>query len=307
VLRFQADGEYEVRSDGLKHQKEKRSMDHFAGLDVSVKETSVCIVDDTGKIVREVKVASEPEALLAVLKNPGYHFKRIGLEAGPLSQWLFSALAEAELLPIELRGVPDNGQHATMQNADLFAQRPQLLAAECLHMHWSIKPHPHHLRDTAGIVAVRLVDLCLQYRPHMPRLNTDHRQVGFGKRTEQPLRQRSSFQSDPLEVIGSIPQNPDCFPVSHRYTVSPGLISERYWFANHVSTDDSRSEPGRSYESGLHWKIQAVMAIPCTPSRLLQLKSCTDEAPRISTPYTVSLALLHSPFRNPDKPSKQIL
>ena len=70
-------------------------MEHFAGLDVSVKDTSVCIVDDTGRIVREVKVASEPEALLAVLKNPAYHFKRIGLEAGPLSQWLFSALAEA--------------------------------------------------------------------------------------------------------------------------------------------------------------------------------------------------------------------
>jgi len=72
-------------------------MDHFAGLDVSVKETSVCIVNDTGRIVREVKVASDPEALLAVLKNPAYHFERIGLEAGPLSQWLFSALAEAEL------------------------------------------------------------------------------------------------------------------------------------------------------------------------------------------------------------------
>jgi len=72
-------------------------MDHFAGLDVSVKETSICIVDDAGKIVREVKVASEAEALLAVLKNLAYHFKRIGLEAGPLSQWLFSALAEAGL------------------------------------------------------------------------------------------------------------------------------------------------------------------------------------------------------------------
>src|SRR6266849_596249 len=70
-------------------------MDHFAGLDVSVKETSICIVDDTGRIVREVKVASEPEALLQVLGNPIYRFKRIGLEAGPLSQWLFSALAEA--------------------------------------------------------------------------------------------------------------------------------------------------------------------------------------------------------------------
>ncbi len=44
-------------------------MDHFAGLDISVKETSVCIVDDTGGIVREVKVASEPEALLEVLTN----------------------------------------------------------------------------------------------------------------------------------------------------------------------------------------------------------------------------------------------
>jgi transposase len=82
---------------GLKHQKEKRSMDHFAGLDVSVKETSVCIVDDTGRIVGEVKVPSEPKALLKVLTNPAYRFKRIGLEAGPLSQWLYSALAEAGL------------------------------------------------------------------------------------------------------------------------------------------------------------------------------------------------------------------
>ena len=66
-------------------------MDHFAGLDVSVKETSVCIVDETGRIVGEVKVASEPEALLQVLMNPAYHFKRIGLEAG-LYRNGFSAL-----------------------------------------------------------------------------------------------------------------------------------------------------------------------------------------------------------------------
>jgi transposase len=82
---------------GLKHQKEKRSMEHFAGLDVSVNDTSVCIVDETGKIVREVKVASEPGALLTVLNSGAHHFKRIGLEAGPLSQWLYSALGEANL------------------------------------------------------------------------------------------------------------------------------------------------------------------------------------------------------------------
>jgi transposase len=72
-------------------------MAYFAGLDVSVKETRVCIVDDAGKIVREARVASEPEALLQVLTNTIYRFKRIGLEAGPLSQWLYSVLAEAGL------------------------------------------------------------------------------------------------------------------------------------------------------------------------------------------------------------------
>jgi transposase len=72
-------------------------MAYFAGLDVSVKETSVCIVDDAGKIVREVRVASEPDALLQVLANNIYRFKRLGLESGPLSQWLYSVLAEAGL------------------------------------------------------------------------------------------------------------------------------------------------------------------------------------------------------------------
>ena len=72
-------------------------MDYFAGLDVSVKETSVCIVDNAGKIVREARVASEPEALLQVLTNTIYRLKRVGLEAGPLSQWLYSVLAEAGL------------------------------------------------------------------------------------------------------------------------------------------------------------------------------------------------------------------
>jgi hypothetical protein len=65
-------------------------MAYFGGLDVSVKETSVCIVDDVGKIVREAREASEPEALLQVLTNTIYRFKRIELEAGPLSQWLYS-------------------------------------------------------------------------------------------------------------------------------------------------------------------------------------------------------------------------
>jgi hypothetical protein len=82
---------------GLKPRKEKRAWTILRDWTFSVNDASVCIVDETGRIVREVKVASEPDALQAVLTNPAYHFKRIGLEAGPLSQWLFSALAEVGL------------------------------------------------------------------------------------------------------------------------------------------------------------------------------------------------------------------
>src|SRR6266576_4957757 len=72
-------------------------MQHYVGLDVSVKGTSVCIVDKAGKVMREVKVATKPVAILAVLTEEALAIERIGLEAGPLSQWLYIALAEAGL------------------------------------------------------------------------------------------------------------------------------------------------------------------------------------------------------------------
>src|SRR5215218_8624857 len=86
-------------------------------------------------------------------------------------------------------------------------QHPQFLTAYRLHMHRTIKPRPHHLRYAARIVAVRLVDLRLQHRLHVPRLNADHRQSCFGENAEQPLRQRSSFQPNSLEVVGGVLQH----------------------------------------------------------------------------------------------------
>jgi transposase len=84
-------------------------MNHYAGIDVSLERSSVCIVDGTGKIVREAKVPSEPEALVEWLCSQGLQLARIGLEAGPLSQWLYAGLKQAGLAVelLETRHVRD--------------------------------------------------------------------------------------------------------------------------------------------------------------------------------------------------------
>jgi transposase len=84
-------------------------MYHYAGIDVSLECSAVCVVDSAGKILRETKVASEPEALIVWLRSLGQTIERIGLEAGPLSQWLYAALREAGLAVelLETRHVRD--------------------------------------------------------------------------------------------------------------------------------------------------------------------------------------------------------
>jgi transposase len=76
-------------------------MEHYAGIDVSLELSGVCIVDTTGRIIREAKVASEPEALITWFCALGLELTRIGLEAGPLSQWLYAAMRGVGL-PVEL-------------------------------------------------------------------------------------------------------------------------------------------------------------------------------------------------------------
>src|SRR3954453_8931813 len=91
---------------GPKHHR-GTAMEYFAGIDVSLKGSSICVVDAAGRIVREAKVASEPEALIAWFGGLGLAVTRIGLEAGPLSQWLHAGLtgAKFEAVLLETRHV----------------------------------------------------------------------------------------------------------------------------------------------------------------------------------------------------------
>src|SRR5665213_609730 len=72
-------------------------MKHYAGIDVSLEASSVCVVDTEGRIIREGKVLSEPDALIAWFGDLGAPVELIGLEAGPLSQWLHAAMSKAGL------------------------------------------------------------------------------------------------------------------------------------------------------------------------------------------------------------------
>src|SRR3954447_6124405 len=65
--------------------------ERFAGLDVSLATTAICVVDEKGDVVLEVSVPTDPEAIAAVLVP--HAPSRLGLEAGPMSEWLHSGLA----------------------------------------------------------------------------------------------------------------------------------------------------------------------------------------------------------------------
>jgi len=84
-------------------------MEHYAGIDVSLECSSVCVVDGSGKIIRETVVATEPEALIGWFGRLGLGLARIGLEAGPQSQWLYAPMKQAGLAVelLETRHVRD--------------------------------------------------------------------------------------------------------------------------------------------------------------------------------------------------------
>src|SRR5437016_5825889 len=83
-----------VRRVGPKHHR-GTAMDHYVGIDVSLEQSSVCVVDTGGRVVREARLASELDALVRFLKGFGLPLARVGLDACPLSHWLCAGLVGA--------------------------------------------------------------------------------------------------------------------------------------------------------------------------------------------------------------------
>jgi transposase len=90
-------------------------MEYFAGLDVAMEETAICVIDREGKVVLETKVTTDPDAIFKVLKPYAAKLRRVGHEAGSLSPWLQVALKQ--------RGLPAICVEAWHARAALAAMR----------------------------------------------------------------------------------------------------------------------------------------------------------------------------------------
>jgi len=99
-------------------------MKHFAGLDVSLEETAICVVDETGTMVREARVSSEPEALVAFFRGLGLVVERIGLEACSLSAWLHESLVAASLPAVCIETRRAKAAMGAMPNKTTYVDGP---------------------------------------------------------------------------------------------------------------------------------------------------------------------------------------
>jgi len=72
-------------------------MKTFIGIDVSLESSAVCVLDEHGQVVKRAQIASEPESLVGLIKGLPWQVEAVGMEAGPLSQWLHAGLAKADI------------------------------------------------------------------------------------------------------------------------------------------------------------------------------------------------------------------
>src|SRR5215218_234678 len=130
-------------------------MEYHAGIDVSLERSSVCVGDATGRVIREAKVASEPEALIAWFRGLGLALARVGLEAGPLSQWLYAAMRDAGLAVelLETRHVRDAFKAMPVKTDRKDARG----IAQLLRLGWFRPVHckPVSAQETRALLAAR--------------------------------------------------------------------------------------------------------------------------------------------------------
>jgi transposase len=170
-------------------------MNHYAGIDVSLECSRLCVVDTSGKIAREDVAASEPEALIAWFGSLGFEVTRIGLEAGPLSQWLYAALRDAgfavELL--ETRHVRDAFKAMPVKTDRKDAQG----IAQLMRLGWFRPVHCKSIeaQETRAILSARKL---VQSKLHDIEMSLRGTLRGFGLKVGRTTPNRFAARIDEL-------------------------------------------------------------------------------------------------------------
>ena len=180
-------------------------MEHYAGIDVSLEQSSVCVVDAAGRIVREAKVASEPEALVRFFSQVGVPVDRIGLEAGPLSQWLHAGLSEAglEAVLLETRHVKAALSAMTVKTDRKDARG----IAQLLRMGW-FRPVHRKSPDAQEVRALLVGRKLLQSKLRDVELSIRGILRGFGLKVGEVSKGRFAARVEELvgghEMLGAV-------------------------------------------------------------------------------------------------------
>jgi transposase len=175
-------------------------MDHYAGIDVSLEYSSVCVVDTTGEIVCEAKVLSEPAALIAWFVSVRLKLVRIGLEAGPQSQWLYAALQGAGLA-IEL--LETRHVRNALKTMPVKTDRKDARGiAELMRLGWHRPVHCKSMaaQETRALLTAR--DL-VQSKLHDVEMSLRGTLRGFGLKVGKTTPRR--FEARILELVAGHP------------------------------------------------------------------------------------------------------
>lgn len=177
----------------------------FAGLDVSLQQTSICLVDDAGRILRETKVPTEPEALIAVLQPYALELGRVGLETGPLSPHLYSELVEAGLpaVCVEARHMAQVLRAQTLNKTDRndargLARMMRIGLFKAVHVKTERSQRLNVLLRTRKVLKSKLLDIEADLRGVLRNFG-----LKLGKATprtfEERIRELASF--DPFVAV----------------------------------------------------------------------------------------------------------
>ena len=219
-------------------------MEYYAGIDVSLECSSVCVVDATGRIVREAKVLSEPDSLTAWFQEFGFTLTRVGLEAGPLSQWLYAGMKAAGLAVelLETRRVRDAFKAMPVKTDRKDARG----IAQLVRMGWF---RPVHCKSLAAqeVRALLTARKLLQSKHHDLGLSLRGILRGFGLKVGKTTT--LSFAGRVRELVGDHPE---------LRTIAEAVLAARAMLGEQLGTLEKRVRAAAREDV----RVRRLMSVP---------------------------------------------